>query len=67
MTMLMTTRSAGSARAFRLPATSNRNAEPEEAGLLRQTRDLLRQKEVMLQEMQHRVGTACNSSPASLR
>jgi chemotaxis protein methyltransferase CheR len=35
-----------------------RDAEREEAGLLRQTQDLLRQKEVMLQEMQHRVGNS---------
>lgn len=59
MTMLMTTRIAGSVRPFRLPDASEcRDAEREVAGHLRQTQELLRQKEVMLQEMQHRVGNS---------
>lgn len=59
MTMLMTTRIAGSPRPFKLPDTSEcRDAERQDAGLLRQTQELLRQKEVMLQEMQHRVGNS---------
>lgn len=59
MAMPMTTRIASSVWPVRLPdASEGRDAEREEAGLLRQTQELLRQKEVMLQEMQHRVGNS---------
>ena len=59
MTMLMTRRIAGSMRLRSLSNTTEcRDAERDEAGLLRQTQELLRQKEVMLQEMQHRVGNS---------
>jgi chemotaxis protein methyltransferase CheR len=55
----MTKRIVGSARSFR-PADvfERREAERDEADLLRQTEELLHQKEILLQEMQHRVANS---------
>jgi chemotaxis protein methyltransferase CheR len=55
----MAKRIVGSARPFRLANIfERREAEPAEAHFLRQTEELLRQKEVLLQEMQHRVANS---------
>ena len=45
--------------------TEQRAIEREKADLLMHVEELLRQKQVLLQEMQHRVGTAYRLSPAS--